>query len=180
MPPHCDTMDGPVVEAARRALETGNVNFILPWAPEGVEDELKQAFDKAIRIRGLGEEASSLADYWFFETAVRLHRAGEGVPYTGLKPAGLDEGPVVPRAEHALGIGDASEVAQFLSRTIEEKLKRRLNHALSLKNYSTNDVKAAREHVEAMLGFVLFSHGLYTYVKSNGHHTEETPEGHGH
>ena len=26
---HCDTMDGPVVKAAQRALETGNVNLVL-------------------------------------------------------------------------------------------------------------------------------------------------------
>jgi hypothetical protein len=29
MPPHCDTLDGPVVKAAKRALEAQNVNLIL-------------------------------------------------------------------------------------------------------------------------------------------------------
>ena len=27
MPPHCDTLDGPVVKAAKQALETGNINL---------------------------------------------------------------------------------------------------------------------------------------------------------
>lgn len=34
MPPHCDTMDGPVVTAAREALETENINLILAYVPE--------------------------------------------------------------------------------------------------------------------------------------------------
>lgn len=102
MPPHCDTMDGPVVKAAQRALETGSVNLILPWVPKKAEVELKKAFEKTLRTRKLGKEAKELADYWLFETAVRLHREGEGAAYTGLKPAGLDWGPVVPRAEKAI------------------------------------------------------------------------------
>lgn len=92
MPPHCDTMDGPVVKAAKRALETGNVNLILPWVPKKSEAELKKAFNKTLRVSKLGKGATELADYWFFETAVRVHREGEGAPYTGLKPAGLDWG----------------------------------------------------------------------------------------
>jgi len=87
MPPHCDTMDGPVVKAAKIALDKGNVNLILPWVPKRAEAELKKAFEKTLRARKLGKEAAELADYWFLETAVRLHREGEGAPYTGLKPA---------------------------------------------------------------------------------------------
>lgn len=77
MPPHCDTMDGPVVKAAKMALEAGNVNLILPWVPKKAEAELKKAFQKALRVRKQDKDAAELADYWFFETAVRLHREGE-------------------------------------------------------------------------------------------------------
>ncbi len=125
MPPHCDTMDGPVVTAAKKALETGNVNLILPWVPKKAEDELKKAFEKALQARKLGKEAAEVADYWFFETAVRLHREGEGAPYTGLKPAGLDWGPVVPRAEKAIERGDSKEVIDFIVHAVEEELQRR-------------------------------------------------------
>jgi len=31
MATHCDTMDDPLMKAARRALESGNVNLVLPW-----------------------------------------------------------------------------------------------------------------------------------------------------
>lgn len=31
MPPHCDSLDGPVVTAARQALEAGDVDIVLPF-----------------------------------------------------------------------------------------------------------------------------------------------------
>jgi len=180
MPPHCDTMDGPVVTAARKALETGNVNLILPWVPKRAEDELRKAFERTLHARKLGKEAMELADYWFFETAVRLHREGEGEPYTGLKPAGLDWGPVVPRAEKAIEKGNPKEVIEFISHAVEEELQERFKHAMVKKKYDENDVDAAREYVQAMLGFVLYSHHLYTNVKGGGEHGEEGMGGHEH
>ena len=180
MPPHCDTMDGPVVKAAKLALEKGTVNLILPWVPKKGEDELKEAFERTLLVRKMGKEAKELADYWFFETAVRVHREGEGEPYTGLKPAGLDEGPVVPRSEEAIEKGDASEVIEFLSHTVKEEVQKRLDHALSLKDYDENDVDAAREYVEAMLELILYSHKLYIYMTSAGGHAVEAAHGHEH
>jgi len=173
MPPHCDTMDGPVVKAAKMALEKGNVNLILPWIPKKAEAELKKAFERTLRARKLGKEAAELSDYWFFETAVRLHREGEGAPYTGLKPAGLDWGPVVPRADKAIEKGNPKEVIEFLLHTVEEELQERFKHAMAKKKYDINDVDAAREYVQAMLGFVLYLHHLYTFVKGGEVHGEE-------
>jgi len=180
MPPHCDTMDGPVVKAAQKALEKENVNLILPWVPEKAEAELKKAFNKTLGVRKQGKEATELADYWFFETAVRLHREGEGAPYTGLKPAGLDWGPVVPKAEKAIEQGNAEEVIEFILHTVAEELRERFRHAMSKKNYDVNNVSAAREYVQAMLRFVLYSHHLYAYVKGGGEHGEKGMGGHEH
>lgn len=178
MPPHCDTMDGPVVKAAKMALETGNINLILPWAPKEAEDDIKNAFEKTLNVRKLGKEAAELADYWFFETVVRLHRAGERAPYTGLKPAGLDWGQVVPKAEKAIEEEDAKEVIDLLLHTVEEELQKRFRNAIAKKNYDDNDVDAAREYIQAMLGFVLYSHHLYAYVKDVGEHDAEGAQGH--
>ncbi|MEM3770484.1 MAG: DUF6448 family protein [Candidatus Bathyarchaeia archaeon] len=180
MPPHCDTLDGPVVMAAKKALETGNINFILPWVPKKAEDELRRAFKKTLQARKLGKEAVEVADYWFFETAVRLHREGEGAPYTGLKPAGLDWGPIVPRADRAIEKGDAKEVIHFIMHAVEEELEKRFRHTMEKKNYDVNDVDAAREYVQAMLGFVLYAHHLYEFVKGGKMHGEEGMAGHKH
>jgi len=96
-----------------------------------------------------------LLDDWFFETAIRLHRAGEGAPYTGMKPAGLDEGPVVPRAEKAIETGDATEAISFVLHTIEEDLQRRFKHVIANKKYDENDVVAGREYIQAFINFVV-------------------------
>jgi len=173
MPLHCDTLDGPVVTAARVALDSGNVNLVLPWAPKKAEAGIQTALEKALSVRKLGQQAAELADYWFFETVVRLHREGEGASYTGLKPAGLDWGPVVKRAEKALKDGNPKKVTAFLQRTVEEDLQKRFKHAMEKKNYDKDDVAAAREYVQASLGFVLHSHGLYAYAKGEGEHGEE-------
>jgi len=106
MPPHCDTRDGPVVKAAIQALETGNLNYALIWIPKESEKELRTIFEKTLRARKAGKDAKDVADDWFFENTIRLHRAGEGAPYTGMKPAGLSEGPVVLRTEKAIETGD--------------------------------------------------------------------------
>ncbi|MCK9356504.1 MAG: DUF6448 family protein [Dehalococcoidia bacterium] len=180
MPPHCDTLDGPVVKAAREALESGNVNLILPWVPRKGEGEVKRAFSKARRVRSLGRQAADLADRWFFETVVRVHRAGEGAAYTGLKPAGLDWGPVVRRAEHAIEAGNADDVIGFLSHTVENALRERFEKVMATRSFEPTDVAAAREFVQAQLGFVLWSHGLYSFVTGGGGHGEEGSGGHEH
>jgi hypothetical protein len=126
------------------ALDKENVNLILPWAPAAAEAELEKAFRKTLAARKGSEEAAEVADYWFYETAVRLHRAGEGAPYTGLKPAGLDWGPVVPRAEAAIESGKPGEAIEFLLHTVNEALEEKFHHAMSKKGYDENNVAAAR------------------------------------
>lgn len=169
MPPHCDTLDGPVVKAARLALERGNVNLILPYVPRAADAELRRAFDRAIRVRALSPEAKETVDYWFFETAVRLHREGEGAPFTGLKPAGLDPGPAVPRAEKAVETGRLEEVGRFLHDVLDEQLHHRFHDVLDRHGYDEDDVDAARAYVQAMLGFIVYSHMVYTNLLASSH-----------
>lgn len=87
---HCDGLDGPVVKAAQRALETRNPALVLIWVQEQDEPEIRKAFEQTLAVRALSSQARELADRFFFETLVRVHRAGEGAPFTGLKPAGRD------------------------------------------------------------------------------------------
>ncbi len=180
MPPHCDTLDGPVVKAIKVALEKDNVNYILPWVPKKAEHEVTGAFNKTVLARKQGKEAMDVADFWLYETVVRLHREGEGAPYTGLKPAGLDWGPIVPRAEKAITSGNPQEVIDYISHTVHEELEIRFNRAMAKKNYDVNDVDGAREYVQAELGFVLFSHGLYAAITGKGEHGEEGAKEHEH
>lgn len=107
-----------------------------------------------------------------------MHREGEGASYTGLKPAGLDWGPVVPKADKAIEKGDAKETIGFLLHTVKHELQERFGKAIAKKKYDENNVTAAREYIQAMLGFVLYSHHLYTFVKGNEEHGEEAVSGH--
>jgi hypothetical protein len=166
MPPHCDSLDGPVVTAARRALDERDVAIVLPYVPAHAEAEVAAAFQQVLPICATSGSAGELADRWFFETVVRLHRAGEGAPYTGLKPAGQDEGPVIPAAERALHTGSADELVHVLNETVADRAKTRLDRALALKPQEHRSVAAAREYVEAMLGLQVWAHKLYLAATS--------------
>lgn len=182
MPPHCDTRDGPVVTAAKKALETENLNYVLIWIPEESEEELKDIFERTLRARKAGKDSQDVADDWFFENCIRLHRAGEGAPYNGMKPAGLSEGPIVPRAEKAIETGDPRETISFILKTIEEDLMHRFHHVMEKKTYDLNDVTAGREYIEAFIGWVVYSHHLYASVTGATGESEKHVgnAGHGH
>lgn len=169
MPPHCDSLDGPVVGAAREALRQGDVDLVLPYVPTDAEPEVRQAFDLAVKVRALGSEAGDVADRWFFETVVRLHRAGEGAPFTGLKPAGLDVGPVIPAAEQALRSGSPEPLTETLCDVVSEQVGRRYAHVVRLRSHASDGVPAAREYVEAMLGLQVWAHGVYRQAVGDPH-----------
>ena len=120
MPPHCDTLDGPVVTAARQALEADDVDVVLPFVAEDGEREVIDAFQLVRKARAHGAEAREVADLYFFDTVVRVHRHGEGAPHTGLKPAGLDVGPVIPLAEHAVETGEPGGLVGFLQAAVQD------------------------------------------------------------
>ncbi|MGE0333899.1 MAG: DUF6448 family protein [Gammaproteobacteria bacterium] len=171
---HCDAVDGPVATAAVKALDTGNVNLILPYAPAQAEPDLTAAFERALAVRGKGAETKALADRYFMETAVRLHRAGEGAPYTGLQPAGTDFGPAIPAAEEALETGKTEELmalmAEQVTHGIADRFKDAVAHRPATKEPAgVSDVAAARERVSAELGFIGYVEGIYLATKGGVH-----------
>lgn len=180
---HCDTLDGPVVKAARSALERGDVKLVLIWVQKKDEAEIIKAFEKTLRVRKLNPQAKELADMYFFETLVRIHRAGEGSPYTGLKPAGLDVSPAVPAADKALETEKVEPLLKFLQDTVKEAVHKSFTQAISLKNYKKDNVEAGREYIEAYVSFVHYIERLYEAAKypAKGHYPEsEETSGHTH
>jgi hypothetical protein len=169
MPPHCDSVDGPVVTAAREALTSGEVQRVAPYVPAEDEAELRRTFDLSVAARALGSAAREVADRWFFETTVRLHRAGEGAPFTGLKPAGLDVGPVIPAAEDALESGTPDQLGELLCGVVRDQLRSRHGRAIALKERAGESVPRAREYVGAALGLQVWAHGLYRQALSEPH-----------
>lgn len=171
---HCDAVDGPVASAAVKALDTDNVNLILPFAPATAEAEMTDAFRQAVAVRAAGGESKALADRYFMETAVRLHRAGEHAPYTGLKPAGTDFGPAIPAAERALEENDPKQVAAVLDEAVAHGVGAKFEHAAHLQAVSKEpasqaEVAAARERISAELAFIGYVEGIYLATQSSGH-----------
>lgn len=174
MPPHCDSMDGPVVEAARNALESNNVDLILPFAPSSAEAEIRRAFEQSVAVRGSGGEAWAVAERWFFETVVRLHLGGEGKPFNGLRPAGQHP-PILRVAEEALRSEDAEPVAAALRQALDASLEQRFARVMRLKRHDPSDVPAARAYTTAMLDFIVWAHHALTSITAEAH--GEAPAG---
>lgn len=180
MPPHCDSLDGPVVTAARLALEAAAVELVLPFVPEHGEAEIRSVFEHALHVRGLSDEARDVADRLFFETLVRVHRAGEGAAFTGLKPAGLSVGPVIPLAEQAVETGSADALTDFLIAVVQDEITRRLWEVTELSEDRTRSVADGRRYAEAMLGFEVYSHHVYEALTSAGHGHGDVDAAHEH
>jgi hypothetical protein len=170
---HCDGMDGPVVQAARHALETGNINHVLIWVKPAAA-ELKQGFDQALSVRKLSPAAKELADRHLFETTVRLHRQGERAGYTGLKPAGRDLGPAIPAADKAIETGAIDDLRSLLTKQIELGLNERFADLMAKKTFNPDDVSKGQAFVESYVGFIHFVERLYadTVHKAEGHFPE--------
>lgn len=158
---HCDTLDGPVVKAARLALEKGDVNPVLKWVKKDNEDEVRNAFEHALKVRKAGAEARALADRYFFETLVRLHRAGEGAPYTGLKPAGTQPEPAVLAADEVLEKGSVDALVKLLSDELATGVRKRFAHARERQTRAEVSVEAGREFVAAYVEFVHYAEGVH-------------------
>ncbi len=158
---HCDTLDGPVVKLARQALDKGDVTIVLPWVAAAKEGEIRKAFDLAVAVRGKGDKEKELADMYFFETLVRVHRAGEGAPYTGLKAAGLDLGPAIPAADKALASGNPRPLLELLNAKVHEGVHKYYMEAQERKAKAGESVEASRAYVQAYVPYLHFVERLY-------------------
>ncbi len=75
---HCDGVDGPVAQATRRAISSGDVNIVLAWVKPEHEPTIRDAFNRTLNVRQQSRAAADLADLWFLETVVRIQRWRRG------------------------------------------------------------------------------------------------------
>jgi hypothetical protein len=173
---HCDGLDGPVVKAARAALEARNVALVAIWVEPQDEPEIRTALEQTLVVRSLSPQAKELADRFFFETVVRVHRAGEGAPFTGLKPAERDLGPAIPAADKALEERSLEPLLKLLSETMGERLRQHFNEVITARTYDVADVAAGRDYVRAYVEFIHYVERLYETSLTAAHgHFDETP-----
>lgn len=167
---HCDSTNGPVVTAATQALEAPNVNLVLPYVKPDYEAEVIAAFEQTIEVCALSPSAQALADKYFFETVVRLHRAGEGAAYTGLTDEEVP--PAILAADEAMDTGSMEEVMELLNETIEHELELKYEAVKNARQEAEKQgtVEANRKRVEAELAFETSVYELYLTATSEGEH----------
>jgi hypothetical protein len=158
---HCDSIDGPVVQDAVRALDAGRVDPVLKWVRAEDEAEVRATFDHVLTVRATGPEARALADRYFFETVVRLHRESENAPYTGLKPAGIDPGIVVRTADRSLESASDAEMVRVLTELIGQGLHERFTRMIEAHAHAEHNTDAGRAFVDAYVDYVHFAKALF-------------------
>jgi hypothetical protein len=165
---HCDTLDGPVVTDAKKALEKGDVNPVLKWVKKEQEGEIREAFKKTLAVRSKGPEAKELADRYFFETLVRIHRAGEGAPYTGLSKEPPE--PIIAAVDKALEKGAVDHVINHVTEEAAKGIRERFSKTIERKKHAEETVAAGREYVEAYVEFTHYVERIFNHATSK---TEE-------
>lgn len=165
---HCDTLDGPVIQDARKALEAKDITSVLKWVKAKDEKAVKAAFNKALAAKGANTEA---AHQKFFSTLVKIHRAGEGAPFTGLQPAGKVE-PAVDEADKALAGGSADALIKLVNDDVTAGIKKRYERAAAAYKHKDESVAQGREFVEAYVEFTHYVEKLHMDATGKGAHGE--------
>lgn len=165
---HCDTLDGPVVMTAKAALEKGDVTPVLKWVKKTDEAEIRELFNKTLIVRSKGKEAQELADRYFFETLVRIHRAGEGAPYTGLKSEPAE--PIIQAADKALESGSVDSLIKHVTEAVALGIRERFMRTAERKKHADESVEKGREFVEAYVEFTHYVERLHMDISSAGAH----------
>ena len=169
---HCDTMDGPVVKDAMLALDKGDVTPVLKWVSKDGEQEIRDVFSKTFVVRSKGAEARELADRYFFETLVRVHRAGERAPFTGLKPGGTDPGPAVTAADKALESDSSEALVKIITEKVAAEIRERFARAAETRKHASQSVDAGRQFVRAYVEFVHHAERLYADAAGQAGHDD--------
>lgn len=175
---HCDTLDGPVVKDARAALESKDVTPVLKWIRPDKEGEIREAFRHTLAVRPLGAEAQALADRFFFETLVRVHREGEGAPYTGLKPAATAVDPGIAASDTALETGSVDPLVKLLSSEVDRGVRQRFAAAAEARTHAAESVEKGRAYVEAYVAFMHYAERLLADASTRASHGETAAHAH--
>lgn len=170
---HCDSVEGPVVIAAKKALQTGNLNHVLIWVSEDDEAEIQNMFNKVNNVRNINEDVRNLADMYFYETVVRVHRMGEGVGYTGIKNENFKPEEGIEAADMAIENNSIKDILAHLDESEHEKVNHYFNELQNKRNFDLNNVKAGRKYVESYVHFIHYVEGLFNGSYEHEHHSKE-------
>ncbi len=149
---HCDSYDGPVIKDALKSLENNNPDLVMKWVDAKHEKEIKELFYKTMKYKSGDQEVYDLLEKYFLETLVRVHREGEGEPYTGLKPAGSTK-QIIKLTDIALAEEDFEGFFLKFNEHVEAILKEKYEKVAQLKKVKNQSVQKGREYVAAYVDY---------------------------
>jgi hypothetical protein len=161
---------------AKIVPNTRNPALVLIWVQEKDEREIRNVFEQTLAVRVLNPQARELADRFFFETLVRVHRAGEGAPFTGLKPAARDLGPAIPAADEAVRVGSVEPVHRLLTAAVQQRLREQFGEVMATKTFKSDNIAAGRAYIKSYVEFIHFVDRLYDSAMKAPHGHFETSE----
>lgn len=160
---HCDSYDGPVIQDALKALKTNEVRPVLKWIDAVHEEEIKDLFYKTVDLKS-DKKVYELVEKHFLETLVRLHREGEGAPYTGLKPAGTVK-PIVVLADHSIENESAEDLSEKLITHLQKVVNEKYSVVMEKKHHKDEDALKGRDYVEAYVEYVHFLEAIHDVIE---------------
>ncbi|MGI5819075.1 MAG: DUF6448 family protein [Armatimonadota bacterium] len=166
---HCDRINGPVAKDAISALEQRDFGVVQIWVGEDQELELRARFDEALTVGQQSEAAREMAERYFIETAIRLHREAEGMHFTGVKPA-AEPSPDIAAAERALEMADVTIVTDYLKARIDEEVGAWFAGAREAQGHRHTSVEAGRKWIDAYVKYVVFIHTLSEVIEAGPPH----------
>ena len=167
---HCDSYDGPVIQDALKALESGDVQPVLKWIEKDYEKEIVALFDKTTALKDQDVEIYEIVEKHFLETLVRVHREGEGAPFTGLKPAGTTS-KIVIWSDEALAQGDVNELADKIAAHLVNEIQSKFERAVKTGKTKDLSVEDGRAFVEAYVDYTHYVEGIHSMIAGEGGHS---------
>ena len=148
----CDSYDGPVIQDALKALEQNKVELVYKWISEPQEAEISTLFRKTYKYKKKDQEIYQLLEKHFLETLVRLHREGEGAPYTGLKPAGSTK-QIIALTDKALFEKDLPGLLERLNTHISKVIQEKYDKVAALWEVKDESSEKGRAYVAAYVDY---------------------------
>lgn len=165
---HCDTLDGPVAKDAQQALAKGDITPVLKWVKGKDEQKVRKSFAAAQAAAGKGAGKREAAEHHFLATLVKVHRAGEGAPFTGLKPAGTVE-PAVAEADRALATGSPEALEKMVADAVSAGIHDRFARVAEAALHKEESVDQGRKFVEAYVEYTHYVERLHQDAVGRAH-----------
>ncbi len=163
---NCDRELGPIVITAKKAIKSGDVSPLLKWTKPKYEQQIRTAFAQDQKVRTLSPEAKIVADNYFLNTAVRLHMAGEGQGFHGIKP-GFGAKPLIG-ANEALNNQDIDKLILKYEKDLAVQLRAKYDAVMSLDKTKDINLKDGRAWVVNYAHYLHYVIGLGNAI--NGTH----------